>query len=206
MSSFQKHFFYRLFTILLLTGFVAGFSGCKGGKLKTYSGYESSNRPQGKKAKKNKKSRDTRIEDRSAQNKTPKSDGPVSQEAAVVISTARTYVGTPYKYGGNTRAGLDCSGLMVLSFKKAGKQLPRVSRDQANAGKTVSRKDIQPGDLVFFAFGGGSRIDHVGLVTQTDGQGEVRFIHSTTKLGVTESNLSAPYYSKYYVKAVRVEL
>ena len=66
------------------------------------------------------------------------------------IATARTYVGTPYRWGGTTRAGMDCSGLLVTAFRSCGVQLPRTSAEQSKTGRLVSIYDVAPGDLVFF--------------------------------------------------------
>ena len=69
---------------------------------------------------------------------------------AEVIESARSYQGTPYLYGGTTRLGLDCSGLLQLAFGEAGVSIPRSSNEQAVWGEPVKATDLQPGDLVFF--------------------------------------------------------
>lgn len=114
-------------------------------------------------------------------------------------------MGTPYKYGGTSRRGLDCSGLVMLSFRKAGLNLPRTSRSQAKVGQSVSRKRLEPGDLVFFSYRKDRRVSHVGIVTEVRKRGKsVKFIHASTKLGVCESDLYNPHYQKVYVKARRI--
>jgi probable lipoprotein NlpC len=121
-----------------------------------------------------------------------------------VISTARSYLGTPYKWGGTSRAGLDCSGLLVSSFRSAGIDLPRTTADQSKFGKNVSLYQLKPGDLVFFsAKKSRGKISHVGMVTEVRSKREVLFIHSTTSLGVIENNLHSDYYRKIFVKARR---
>jgi probable lipoprotein NlpC len=122
-----------------------------------------------------------------------------------VIATARSYYGTPYKFGGTTRIGIDCSGLLCQSFSAIDVKLPRNSTDQSLIGPKVHEKDLQKGDLVFFTSSrGGNQITHVGLVTEVvRKQEEVRFIHSSTSLGVKEDNLYSDYWQKLFLKAVR---
>lgn len=129
-----------------------------------------------------------------------------SQNAAVnkVIETARSFTGVPYKWGGTTRAGMDCSGLLLISFQAAGIDIPRTSKAQSKMGKGVSIYDLQPGDLVFFKAGKYSgKITHVGLVTEVRDKRNVRFIHASTKLGVVENNIFADYYYNIFAKARR---
>ena len=108
-----------------------------------------------------------------------------------VIATARSYYGTPYKFGGTTRIGIDCSGLLYQSFSAIDVQLPRSSNEQSQFGPAVRPKELQKGDLVFFgARRGSNQITHVGLVTEViKEKEEVRFIHSSTRLGVKEDNV-----------------
>ena len=123
-----------------------------------------------------------------------------------IISTARSYTGTPYRYGGTTRSGMDCSALLLNSFKSAGITIPRTSKEQSKIGKAVKFDKVQPGDLVFFAAKKGKRkITHVGMVTEVK-RDKVMFIHSSTKLGVVEANLRSKYYSGIFVKARRPEI
>ncbi|GGL88867.1 peptidase [Deinococcus aerolatus] len=76
---------------------------------------------------------------------------------------AMALLGTPYRYGGTTPAGLDCSGFVLQVFTPLGVRLPRVSADQAQVGQPVAAEELQPGDLVFFDTVGGGRISHVGI-------------------------------------------
>jgi probable lipoprotein NlpC len=124
-----------------------------------------------------------------------------------VIQTARSYRGTPYRYGGTTRIGMDCSGLLCTSFKAIDVDLPRTSHEQSQFGHNVRPKDIQPGDLVFFSESRFSnKISHVGLVTDVKSDEEIFFIHASTRLGVIEDNLFSDHYQKIFIKAVRPKI
>jgi len=132
---------------------------------------------------------------------------PHPQEAKVshLISTARSYLGTNYKFGGTTKQGLDCSGLMLCSFKAVDVALPRTSKEQSLIGKAVKFNELREGDMVFFTDKkGGSKITHVGLVTKVSDSQNIVFIHASTKQGVVEENIFASYYLPFFVKAVRV--
>jgi cell wall-associated NlpC family hydrolase len=127
------------------------------------------------------------------------------ENVSKVIQTARSYTGTPYKYGGTTRSGMDCSALMINSFRSVNVNLPRSSSDQSKVGKEVKLNEVQPGDLLFFATGKKKReITHVGLVTEAKGKNNIKFIHASTSLGVVEDNLNSTYYQPRFRHARRI--
>lgn len=129
--------------------------------------------------------------------------GSVDREiAGSLVSCAREWLGTPYRYGGNDRKGVDCSGLTCNVFERvAGIKLPRDSRSQSEYCLSVRRSDMQPGDLVFFVNkSGGSRINHVGLYV-----GDGRMIHASSSRGVMESSITDGYWHDRYYCSGRVE-
>lgn len=126
-------------------------------------------------------------------------DEVMSDKAKALIEEAEKYIGIPYLYGGTTPDGFDCSGYVKYVFEKFGITLKRVSRDQyASCGTEVKRKDLQPGDLVFFGTDGS--VSHVGIYT-----GEGMMIHSpTTGKSICYTSIESNYYLKTYIGAKRV--
>lgn len=87
--------------------------------------------------------------------------------------------GTPYRYGGMSRRGVDCSGFVYLTFRdKFALQLPRTTRAQSDMGTRINKEDLLPGDLVFFKTGGGENGLHVGIYDADNA-----FIHASTSQG-----------------------
>jgi len=107
-------------------------------------------------------------------------------------------IGTPYLWGGTTKAGFDCSGFIQYIFDKYKLDLPRTSKTQAKEGTWVDQDNLRAGDLVFFNTNG-QGISHVGIFL-----GENKFAHSSSSKGVTISSLSESYYKNRYVTARRV--
>lgn len=91
-----------------------------------------------------------------------KVQGSGSAQADDLISYAKQYVGTPYKWGQSSPLGFDCSGFTQWVFKRAGVDLPRHSTQQGTGGTAVSANDARPGDLVFWDHPG--EVDHVGIL------------------------------------------
>lgn len=130
--------------------------------------------------------------------------GKVNGQIQDILKDAQKYLGAPYRYAGNTSAGFDCSGLVTKVFNENNTKLPRRSEDQSTVGKQVNIRDTKPGDLVFFATAGGSRVSHVGIVHDIGNNGEVKFIHASTSKGVIISSLNEKYWNKAYLFARRV--
>ncbi|MBC7485474.1 MAG: C40 family peptidase [Cytophagaceae bacterium] len=127
-----------------------------------------------------------------------------SDQVKKLIKTARSYTGTPYKYGGTSRAGLDCSGFTSISYQSIDVTIPRTSQSQSTIGEDIDLNDIQPGDLVFFSASKNSKkITHVGMITEVD-DSNAKFIHASTQLGVVENELLSGYYYSLIVKIRRV--
>lgn len=126
-----------------------------------------------------------------------------SAKAQRVIDTAKEYLGTRYQWGGMSRTGVDCSGLMVLAFKSIDLAIPRVSGDQYRFGRDMPRNKVRPGDMLFFRSGSANTIGHSGLVVEVLPNGEVKFIHAISN-GVTISSLNDPHWNSHYICACRV--
>lgn len=111
---------------------------------------------------------------------------PAGQGAQGAVNVASQFVGYSYVWGSaNPSVGFDCSGLTSYAYRQVGINLPHSSQAQFNNGYAVDTNNLKPGDLVFFSFGGGS-IDHVGMITSSDGS----FIHaSTPQTGVRYDNI-----------------
>jgi cell wall-associated NlpC family hydrolase len=123
----------------------------------------------------------------------------LSQVWPGVNASAHSYLGTPYVWGGTTRAGIDCSALMQNSYGENQVRLPRVSREQWKSGKKVDGS-LREGDLVFFNTMGVG-VSHVGLMLDPKTR---RFMHASSSRGVVIDDLGKKYYSERYLGARRV--
>ena len=122
-----------------------------------------------------------------------------------LLAEAQTYLGTPYRYGGMTRNGIDCSAFVLSVFGAVtGMNLPRVAASQAQEGEKIEKDQLQKGDLVFFSHQGRGRISHVGIVEEVSPEGDVKFIHAATSKGVMISSLNDSYWGPRYRFAKRV--
>ncbi len=119
-----------------------------------------------------------------------------------LIKKAQSLYGVPYRTGGVTVSGMDCSGFTQVCFKSVGVNLPRVSRDQSLAGHDVT--DLKPGDLVFFATATANRINHVGIISDITDTQAIKFIHASSSRGVMQTSMSIDYWVKSFVKAKRI--
>ena len=121
-----------------------------------------------------------------------------SDPGKTAVKMAEEFIGTPYRSGGTTPNGVDCSGLTFAVYRQIGIKLPRTSHAQARAGSHIDRDQLRPGDLVFF--GSGSSINHVGIYAE-DGE----FIHASTRSrSVRFDSLDNKYFRNRYVGARRV--
>lgn len=113
------------------------------------------------------------------------------------------WMGVPYRYGGNTRAGVDCSGLVLSTYQQVyTKKLYRSASEMLYGNcRKISRANLREGDLVFFRVGKGRKrtVNHVGIYLKDN-----RFIHASTSAGVIVSKLDEPYYRQTWVAAGRV--
>lgn len=117
-----------------------------------------------------------------------------------IVKSAKRYLGVPYQWGGtSTKKGFDCSGLTMVVYRVNGLNLPRTSYTQFSRGKYVSKRQLQPGDLVFFDTMGKKRVSHVGIYVGRD-----RFIHAPGRgKYVKYATLSNRYFKKRYMGARR---
>jgi cell wall-associated NlpC family hydrolase len=124
--------------------------------------------------------------------------GPV--EPSKLKKILDSYLGTPYRYGGMSRDGIDCSGLACVVFRELdGTVLPRSAAAMVNLGEPVHLAEVRAGDLIFFRWGMFGSVDHVGI-----GIGEGRFVHASSSHGVIESGLADEYYRTHFITARRV--
>ena len=142
----------------------------------------------------------------SAQSKnTQKSSADTLSHIESLVSFATKHLHIPYRSGGTSKKGFDCSGFVRYCFDKWNVALPHSSAAQAEKGTTISLDEAKPGDLIFFK--GHSLktaiIGHVGIITEVT-PSYVRFIHSAWKGGIRYDMLNADYYKKRFVAVKRL--
>lgn len=125
----------------------------------------------------------------------------LSARARAVVDAAHKWLGTTYRYGGDSRSGVDCSALVMNVYRESlGIKIPRTTALQSKYVTQVSRRDLHPGDLVFFSSNKNHNgISHVGLYIGND-----RFIHASSSRGVVVSRLSEKYFMSHYHSSGRV--
>lgn len=110
----------------------------------------------------------------------------------------RQWQGVPYRLGGESRSGIDCSALVRTVYRSAfGVNLPRTTDALAQSGSEIGRHELKAGDLVFFKTG--KRTRHVGIYLENK-----KFLHASTSMGVTISHLDNSYWRNRYWKSVRI--
>lgn len=115
----------------------------------------------------------------------------------VLLAQHQRWAGTPYRIGGTSERGMDCSGFVKTVFRDTfDLELPRSTQDQVHEGRPIERQELQAGDLVFFRPPG--RYNHVGIYV-----GDGYFLHASTSQGVIISSLDNSYWQRYYWQSRR---
>jgi len=124
--------------------------------------------------------------------------GTQTRQQAALSKHYSAWKNTPYKLGGLSKTGIDCSGFVHVTFRDIfNKKTPRSTERLAKSGKAVTKKSLKFGDLVFFRTGRRQR--HVGIYINNG-----KFIHASTSRGVMQSSLNSTYWSQHYWKAQRI--
>ena len=123
-----------------------------------------------------------------------------SEERNLFVRVAKTFLGVPYRLGGSTFRGIDCSAFVKKIYQIFSVDLPRTAREQLHFGKGIEKKELEEGDLVFFSTRRANGT-HVGIYI-----GNNQFVHaSSVKREVKIDNLDTPYYNKRFLRGVRVK-
>jgi peptidoglycan endopeptidase LytE len=121
------------------------------------------------------------------------------EERNLLVRVAKTFLGAPYKLGGSTLKGIDCSAFVKKIYEIFNIQLPRTTREQFKVGKKVEKDQLEEGDLVFFRRSGNRA--HVGIYV-----GDNQFVHASSySREVKIDHLDAPYYSQRFLRGIRVK-
>lgn len=123
-----------------------------------------------------------------------------SRQKKELVKEAKKWLGTSYRYGGHSRQGTDCSGMVMEVYRKVcNVSLPRSSREQQAYCKGIKKKDLSDGDLIFFCTGSGNRVSHVGMYI-----GDGKMVHASSSRGVIISGIDERYYTRTYHSSGRV--
>ncbi len=126
--------------------------------------------------------------------------GELPERGARIMQAAEPFLGAPYRLGGDTAAGIDCSGLTKAVYSRFGCNLPRQSRLQAEVGAPVAALDLAPGDLLFFSTNREVGVNHVGIYL-----GGGKMLHSSSRRGgVAVDRLPGTEYERWFVAARRL--
>jgi len=124
-----------------------------------------------------------------------------------VIQFGKKYIGTPYRYGGKSDKGFDCSGFVHFIFEPYGFNLPYSSRGYSLVGEEIKAEEARKGDFALFKGrnAAGTTIGHVALVIDVDENGSIYILHATIHKGVTIDNMSTQdYYIRRYLSMRRI--
>jgi len=133
-----------------------------------------------------------------ANNTTPLSFDKSGPQQAALSKQYSRWINTPYKLGGLSKHGIDCSGFVHVIYRDVfNKKVPRSTQLLAKTGKSIAQKSLKFGDLVFFKTGRKQR--HVGIYINNG-----NFIHASSSRGVMQSSLRSNYWSQHYWKAKRI--
>ncbi|MEO7773553.1 MAG: C40 family peptidase [Steroidobacteraceae bacterium] len=120
-------------------------------------------------------------------------------QGARIAGVALTQIGEPYRYGGDSPEGFDCSGLALFVHARAGVSIPRTAELQQRAAHAVKKVDMQAGDLVFFSIAKRRRVDHVGVYI-----GDGKFVHAPRAGSVVSiAYVEDPYFKRHFHSAGR---
>jgi cell wall-associated NlpC family hydrolase len=123
-----------------------------------------------------------------------------------IINTAAKLLGTPYRSGGTSENGFDCSGFVRFVMENNNIKISRSSKEQVEDGFSIPVEAVLPGDLLIFkgANKNASKPGHSGIVHHVDKEGIIHFIHSASSKGITIDNLKMDYYKNRFIEARNV--
>ena len=171
----------KYLSILII--FILIFSGCSSRKKVSY---------------KNKKSYTHKTKLTKYKSKSKVVPKNVNYKTKALYDEYKKWIGTKYKLGGQTLKGIDCSSFVQQIYYDAfGLRIPRTTKQQAKVGREISKSQLQAGDMIFFKTGWNVR--HVGIIIENG-----KFIHVSTKRGVSKSSIYNPYWKSNYWQSRRV--